>query len=408
MTITDYKTGNNTSIVADQDVEIGRLIDIDEDDAEDDLATNARQHSVVSAGLSVTNTAHTTFSQDDAAEVRELDRDMIIDGFATLLPTADNVLNFVFDQKSRDGDMNCFDTANSREYKVLGKRVQDYHSQRSHFSSHHYIRPDLVLRALLKISAGAKLLSESWRPDDIVFRANLAGLVGHITQCTGIVQEAEILQALDSDFPRHFMLSLENAEDVSGQVGECLMKEETHILALELRTQLAVTLLILNGLEAQPEAAEAKIAQVFLGEGYENADELPDPIHVTMLRSFDVIGADDLPSFQEHVIERIKDLKAAFDDSATYVEAVTYLQANYAWPEFRSALLDWIELRSKELSLNIIKRGGASTIAESTDRIVSRLTRKMVKVDPRVAEIHGDRMNRTPRASGIGVATSSS
>ena len=380
--------------------------DINEDASEHDFAVNGRQHSIVSTGLSVTNTARTTLSQDDAAEVRELDRDMVIDSFATLLPRADDVLNFVFSQMKLDSDMNFFDIVNSREYKILGKRVQDYIGQRGHFSSHHYIRPDLVLRALLKVGANAKFLSEPWRPDDIVFRANLAGLIGHISQCNDIVQQAEVLQALDSDFPRHFMVSLENSEDASGQVGECLLKEETHLLALHLRTQLAVNFLALDADEEHRETAEARIAQVFLREGYEHADQLPDKMDVTMLRGFDVVGAGDLPSFQEHVIERIKDLKAAFDESEDYVSAIEHLQENYAWPEFRLRLLDWVELRSKELSANIINRGGASNLAESTERIVSRLTRKMAKIDPRVAQIHGDRINRTPRASGISGAAS--
>jgi len=272
---TNSRTGHSASLAVNDGIEVGRLNDINEDASEHDFAFNGRQQSVVSTGLSVTNTARTTLSQDDAAEVRELDSDMVIDSFATLLPRADDVLNFVYKQMKLDSNMNFFDIVDSREYKILGKRVQDYTGHRGHFSSHHYIRPDLVLRALLKVGANAKLLSEPWRPDDIVFRANLAGLIGHISQCNDIVQQAEVLQALDSDFPRHFMISLENSEDASGQVGECLLKEETHLLALHLRTQLAVNLLALNANEEHPETAEAKIAQVFLGEGSNTQTNFP-------------------------------------------------------------------------------------------------------------------------------------
>lgn len=380
--------------------------DINEDVSENESIINGRQQSVLSGGLSAATTTRTTFSQDDAAEMRELDPEMVIDGFPFLLPRADHVLNLVF--KELNGDLSFIDADDARGHKFLLKRLQDYNSQKSDFTSQHYIRPDIVLRAVLKLRANQQIAPDPWRPDDIIFKANLAGLISHISQCGNTVKQAEVLQALDSDFPRRFMLSLEVPQAASGHIGESVLDEETCLLALHLRTQLAVKALALNAVDPDPEAPQAIIAQVFLGGDYAHANVLPDELDVLMLRSFDLISDGAHPVFREHVVERIKDLKAAFDEYEDADEAIYHLQEKYAWSEFRLHLVEWVKLRSEEISASIIKRGGGSNLEESADKIIARLSRKMAKIDPSMARILGDRINRTPRASGLsGVAPSS-
>lgn len=374
--------------------------DINEDVSEESV-NDGRQQSVLSTGLS----ARTTLSQDDAAEVRELDPEMVIDSFPNLLPSADDVLEFVF--KELNGDLSFIETADSRNHKFLTKRVQNYTSQKESFSSQIYIRPDIVLRALLRLRPNRQIAPDPWRIDELIFKANLAGLIGHFSQCGNTTKQVEVLQALDSDFPRRFMDSLEFPQAASGRIGESVLAEETCLLALNLRTQLAVGALALNATDSEPDAHDAVIASVFLDGDYTHANMLSEELDATMLRGFDLFSDGDHPDFQEHVVERVKDLKAAFDEYED-ADAISYLQEKYAWSDFRLRLVEWVKLRSEELSSSIIKRGGGSNLEKSVDNIITRLARKMVKIDPNIARILGDRINRAPRASGLGGAAPSS
>ncbi|GAB7339163.1 hypothetical protein MBLNU457_5827t1 [Dothideomycetes sp. NU457] len=394
--------GQNTASPNTHGVEIGHLNDIDEDAYEDESVINARQQSVLSGGLS----ARTTFSQDDVAEVRELDPEMVIDSFPDLLPRANEVLNLVF--KELDNDLSFIETADSRKHKFLTKRVHDYNSQKDSFSSQIYIRPDIVSRALLKLRSNQQIAPDPWRPDEIIFKANLAGLFGHFSQCGNTTKQVEVLQALDSEFPRRFMLSLEAPQAASGHVGESVLAEETCLLALDLRTQLAVKFIAFNALNLEPDAPQAVLAQVFLDGDYANADTLPDELDPAMLRSFDLISDSAHPAFREHVIHRVKDLEAAFDEYENIDQAIHRLEEKYSWSDFRLRLVQWVKLRSEELSASIIKRGGGSNIDDSADKIIARLARKMAKIDPSIARILGDRITRTPRASGTSAAPLSS
>lgn len=376
--------------------------DIDENANEDESIIDGRQHSVLSGGLS----ARTTLSQDDAAEVRELDPAMVIDSFPKLLPSAEDVLNLVF--KNLGGDLSFIDTVDTLDHRFLTKRVRDYNSQKDSFSSQVYIRPDIVSRALLRLRANQQIAPDPWRPDEIIFKANLAGFISHISQCSNTTKQVQVLQALDGDFPRRFMLSLEAPQAASGHIGESVLAEETCLLALHLRTQLAVETLALNAVDSEPEAPEAVLAQVFLSDDYADADIVPDELNSAMLRSFDLISDSAHPDFREHVVERIKDLTAAFDEYGNTDEAIYHLQDKYAWSDFRLRLVEWVKLRSEELSASIITRGGGSDLAKSADNIITRLARKMAKIDPSIARILGDRINRTPRASGLSGAAPSS
>ena len=259
----------------------------------------------------------------------------------------------------------------------LGRRTAALHQCTSNFEIGHFIRPLSVIGALLDTRSVDDLEAAPWRPDDILFKANLAHLarrVLHIDEDTGIK-----LQKLDCEWPRPFLSAL--AADQGPLVpGHSRLVEETIEVALAIRSQLAVHMLRAQhgmpgmtpldivdqvfrlGIDQQSDVNNFSFERVTsTGLGFEAVSEdIRARIATNARRHIDFFGrfiTDD----------------GEFRASSVKREGVDFdgLKAAYPLLTFQLTLIQWIRKRCQELDDSITAYGGAYVIKNALEEEIN-------------------------------------
>lgn len=199
------------------------------------------------------------------------------------------------------------------------------------------------------------------------------------------------LRDLDNSFPSLFLpalvLGIKAAESVAG--GSALL-QETFGLALELRTQLAISSLS-HGLRDEAFDPDAALDQVFCHPPSESSPQLG----VFRGWTTSALGGDGsaLPeAFVHKVVERMAAIREFFSTGETSQGReeeenvdLDALSATFPWAALMLRLVGWVRARNKELVAAIQHQGGARGILEmikverersiviaGTGRVVSR------------------------------------
>ncbi|EUC43914.1 hypothetical protein COCMIDRAFT_27666 [Bipolaris oryzae ATCC 44560] len=181
----------------------------------------------------------------------------------------------------------------------------------------------------------------------------------------------DVLRQLDNTFPAQFMRSLDPNAHPSGK-GESRLYRETFLLALELRTQLAILVLqkLTDSLDFDPEET---INEIFLrSESSQAVDGSP-------IRGWNTaaLGGDECPlpqELQDQVVARLNEIQQYFltdEDSLQRGELVELerLREKFPWEATILRLLAWVRLRRKELLGAIEDLGGAVAIARDVKKL---------------------------------------
>lgn len=305
-------------------------------------------------------TSQTTFSQD---ELQNMEPKLILGFLSDLRNHAHGLLTFIAplhtDLKAK---LNAINDTESAESKLLRKRVASLASiQDGTFGSQNLIRPDLILRALLDIRV-PQALNAQWRPDAIIYQANLATVVAEM--CTMSFEDpdaTEVLASLDSSFP---------AALVSGFVGDAeaffpgssTLLDATADLALEIRTQLAIVNLHAQYPESDDEAISL-LHQIFAASDDEDVDRLDIEL--------DARGWDGIPLDQDDLAQvirrRLRTLSQPFNSSEIAV-AMQEVQDLFPWTEFQLRMLEWSRLRKSELDQQLDRQGGTESVVVALEQ----------------------------------------
>ncbi|KAF1920946.1 hypothetical protein BDU57DRAFT_30166 [Ampelomyces quisqualis] len=205
------------------------------------------------------------------------------------------------------------------------------------------------------------------------------------------------LRQLDNSFPGQFMRSLE-AGIKPTTAGDSAMLKATFDLALDLRTQLAISVLERSSNDADFNPDEV-IREVFLrAEPSQDAE-------TSIIRgwSIEALGGEEsaLPQqFETFVVERLNTMRQFFpldDESLARGEVIDLetLCANFPWQPTILRLLHWVRLRHEELSMSIDELGGAAAILRNVKAQIEQPQAIAEKAQASSMQSHSPRQKRT-------------
>lgn len=289
----------------------------------------------------------------------------------TLLPRID-----ILDTDAEDQHYSDLKDNQSSLYKTWARHEALFVPIKQSFTTQHFIRADIVLRAIL----GDKFSYSNsfWSPGDILYHANLASLADQVVK---LFSESSIashnsglyLQELYVSFPSRFIKTLVGTRDAAYVIGESRLLDEVHVVAVELRTQWALSQML--SVDGNRDRALAILARVFMG--VDEDDGTPAD-----LATFDDLSAfrlddfeDPQSNFAKKALQRFKFLvRVLLEDDEKNVDAVIkeLVTRDFPTSSFCEDIMKWVRLRHVELVTAIGRRRGVDIICAALQDKMAR------------------------------------
>ena len=290
------------------------------------------------------------------ALVSELDRDLIVDSLPALLTSTEGLLRF-FEVKSVDQSRKLqaeLVQPGSKAYRRLNNLAETFEMAKRNFGDSSEIELEIILPFIAGLTSPEPLEHGTWRPDSVLYMANLARYVlAMLTVDREGEEHRQLLDSFHNAFPTCFTRDRTSESTVS--------------IALELRTQRLLHLLI-DEQYLSSSAADERITEVFLTPEGD-------------LRGLD--PSDDETSISPEAAatfsQRIAALKSFLADESTGVTDIDELTAAFPYDIFLAQLLDWVQLLAKDHREMLRKQGGILAVQEA----IQSLQGKTQKTGPR-------------------------
>lgn len=239
-----------------------------------------------------------------------------------------------------------------------------------------FIRSEVALRALLA-APPTEVSTATWRPDDVLYKANLASfakmVLSHEADSTEMWDQ---LRALDGSFPLDFLSSFsQNEQEPSAlAVGSSRLLDDTFQLALDLRTHLALLWLTRHQQDDDFNPTHI-IAKVFcdldddrdITQAYYNSVLRDGPVRGWGISGLGDEEQDLMPEFREDILERIRVVLGFVQKGAQARRTGTLIDiegliAKFTWVDLCVEVFRWIEQRLQEIKTQVHARGGVDNM----------------------------------------------
>lgn len=316
-------------------------------------------------------TARSSLSAADAAE---LDPEIMLENLSPLYSAAENILEIVAPVNASKGDLRSIikqirasTSRTAKRFAIKQKAIEPYIDA---FDSRNMIRRDVVLKAFFHPTTAQDLDSHPWRPDVILYKANLAIMAKQLLSLdrddTG---SWDCVRELDDSFPLQFLSTFPASETDTaiGFVGGSRLLKETFTFALELRTQLAIILLS-EKYEALSRSPYDAVTQLF-GAAAAGEDSAPvDIVEGSQIRGWGIEALceskDQIPrNFTRQVTQRVNEIKSYFTGDVEYTVDYEGLSERFPWREFMAQALEWTRLRNMEIEEQLEHAGGVERLS---------------------------------------------
>lgn len=309
----------------------------------------------------------------------DLDTDSMLEFLDDLFTDAGKVLDIVAPKTASTENLasvvSNISNPHSPFRQVLEKRVSRFVEVRENFGTGDYINQATVLEAFARKTNLYEPGGEIARPDTIIYKANLATFA---KQMVTLEQEDNdiifsTLVEADNTFPRRFLPSLYDSELEEPTPGSSALVQETFQLALDIRTQVAVYLLVKRQHD-QGFDPDNMLRIIFFAVPDEEGEE-DDMSEMHRLRGWEILGLgsgdDDLSELIKNpILRRIEHIRHYFRGGQEALEHGDYvdsdaLMAAFPWSDFIIHVLNWARIRNTELQGEINTLGGVSAIHAS-------------------------------------------
>jgi len=323
------------------------------DDSDRALLTQS-QDSVGAFSILSGATALTTHSNLEAAGI---DPDTVLTELKALHDASDIVLKIAAPANVSTDILTTILSATAKSDTKISKvlRLRSFEALFDEFTSHGYIRPEVVHKACFPSRTPPPDSQEYWTLKPILYKANMAKLLRDILPARrGSDSTWELLRGIDDFFPRQFWKSQRFDHDVFS-------------IGLDIRTQLYLELLARTSSASDISPIE-KLAQVFLetpphDEKVFEDDELGNILHYDHVRGWDSDtlqeGGPSWEGIEEATRARAARLRqyvpseesqAVDPDAAIDFEG---LYREFGWEDFKARIIEWVSRRNVELTEDI-------------------------------------------------------
>ena len=327
-------------------------------------ALDARRMSV---GAMSGTTAKTSFSQE---EIGELDADVMVDVLPNLASASNDLAKLLLpaNPKSRPVVRKEIRKAGTRYNKLYNNRREAIAIHKKAFGSTDYVQPSIVLRALLGVQHMRDVPQGPWRPDNIIYKINLA----------------QMLRTLLVTLPDNAVISAEGYDEISNLdvhfasgIAGPFFRPSAFQICLSLLTQLAIVRM--TALFTDPAFSPSKtIIDAFYMEEEDGSANFK---HAAVLHMND-LDEQQMYAYGLAVQHRVDQMTDLFNeaDPASWVEALGMLRVQFTWDEFLENVIQYFLERSQEVDDEITTAGGMEHIMSELSKEVER------RVDARNAE----------------------
>lgn len=284
----------------------------------------------------------------------------LLDALPDLSYAADKVLSWLLPENEVSEEAvasicNELQDSGSRTSKNVVRLGKSFQMQKDVYGGKPFIKPSVVVSALLGSSEVQGNGSEPWRPDPLLHKANLTSLVLLITRSWEVEASSHLLDFLDQNFPAAFIARLSNSEDFA--------------LALDVRTQHFILQLAryIHQLNFDPD--------MLLSQIFQNNPTSFKGWHSPGLQ------AEELTDEQKHAIAvRFQELGQNFSDGKSVDPEA--LKNAYPWLPFVTQMVVWSKARLADAEAQIDARGGTGELIQALDQeIQGRITAGLMAND---------------------------
>lgn len=301
-----------------------------------------------------------------AHELKSFSAFDLLDALPDLAYAADKVLSWLLPENevSEDSVIGICDELqdnSSRTSKNVVRLGKSFQMQKDVYGGKPFMKPSVVVSALLGSSEVQGTGIEAWRPDPLLHKANLTSLIMLITLPWEIEASAQLLEFLDQNFPAAFIARLATSEDFA--------------LALEIRTQHFILQLAryIHQLNFDPD--------MLLSQIFQN--------NPTTFKGWNSPGlqAEGLSVEQKQAIAiRFQELGQNFSDGKNVDPEA--LKNAYPWIPFVTRMLVWSKARLVDVETIVNLHGGTGEIIEALDQeIQGRISAGLMGIDGRGTDI---------------------
>lgn len=281
-----------------------------------------------------------------------------------------------------------FQNPDSRERQKVKNCWADLQVLQSVFtSSGEYLKPETILRSLLRKKHTQPLpkASKPWRPDDVIYKANLAILVHTVMTGSADHDTIDALMGAEQIFSSPFALKFVTPGGRT-MPGHSNLIPDTFEFALELRTQVLVGNLRAN----MTQSAAAFMIRNAMLDFDDNDDDYGDDAsehqmlnhalsHNRYAKGWELLDPHTLGTeeYAGMIIRRageittalFSDIKDPFVDSSASLESgLAKLRKMFPWEQFQKHLLRWANLRLSEIDNSIKQLGGIDEIVTALEQ----------------------------------------
>ncbi|CZR63938.1 uncharacterized protein PAC_13835 [Phialocephala subalpina] len=334
-----------------------------EEELEEDIIRNGsespRMQSPGATSQMSGSTAVTTHSQ---TQIKDLDPFTICETLPDLFARSQNILDLLAPANVTEEKVEAIAKElrvnGSKRAKQLKYREETFDPARKHFGKYDYINRSHILKALVGSDEPG---DGPFRPDDVLFAANLVTVVRKIMATEKRSSETLTILTRLSQFPEPFVRSF--GEDV--QYGRSGLLEQSFALGLNIRTQYVISVLE-NGKDHDNFNPDLVLASTFytLDERSDSFEE-----YITNGRLNNILRGEASHS-EEQVVQiddRFNEIRTAFRQSKQAIEAgdvvdFDQLEELFPWSTFLTSLVSWARARYDEISESVAKQGGVEEI----------------------------------------------
>ena len=288
-------------------------------------------------------TVRTSRSAHEPKSCSDLD---LLDALPDLSYAADQVLSWLLpanevSEETIASISNELQDHNSRTGKNVVRLGRSFQMQKDVYGGKPFMKPSIVVSALIGSSEIQGNGSEHWRPDPLLHKANLTSLAMLITRPWEIDASSQLLEFLDQNFPTAFSAQLSTDEDFA--------------IALEIRTQHFITQLAryIHQLNFDPDML---LSQVF-------------QINPTSFKGWDSPGlqSQELTEEQKQAIAlQFQGLGQNFSNGKNVDPEA--LKNAYPWLSFVTRIMAWSKKRLGDIEAHVNAHGGTGEIIHALDQ----------------------------------------